>query len=178
MAAHGSRLKVAGEGRLAHPIEDQISPPPVRQPLRFSHKILPGIQDHFVGARCARRLGLRFGRDGTDDARSKMLGPLHEQQTQPACRCVNQHCVAGFGQVVFMDEIVGGHPLLRKRRALLKRKIVGQRDQLACRNYTRLRIGPKMAGVGDAIPRLKFFDAFSDSSDDARAIITRRKRKR
>ena len=91
---------------------------------------------------------------------------------------MNQHCVAGFERAVFMDEIVGGHPLVRKRRTLLKRKIAGQRDQLAGRDHTRFRIGPKMASVGDTIPRFKFFDAFSDSIDDARAIKTRRKRKR
>src|SRR5262245_23358317 len=103
-----------------------------------------------------------------------MLGPLHEQQTQPAGCCVNQHCVTGFGQVVSMDEIVRGHPLMRKRRALLKRKIFGQRDQLVCRDHTRFRIGPKIAGVGDTIPWPKFFDAFADSLDDARAIKIRR----
>jgi hypothetical protein len=51
IAAHGSRLKIAGEGSLAYPIDDQISSQPMCQPLRFSDKILPGIQDHFVGAR-------------------------------------------------------------------------------------------------------------------------------
>jgi len=35
-----------------------------------------------------------------------------------------------------------------------------------------------MPGVGDTIPRLKFCDAVADRIDDARAIITRRKRKR
>jgi hypothetical protein len=35
-----------------------------------------------------------------------------------------------------------------------------------------------MPGVGDTIPRLKFFDTFSNSIDDARAIISKRKRKR
>src|SRR5262249_7094120 len=123
MAAHGRRLKIAGESLLTHPIDDQIGSQRIRQPLRFSDKILPGILDHRVGARSARRPGLLLGRNSTDDARSKMLGPLHEQQTQPAGCCVNQHCVARFGQVVFMDEIVRGHPLMRKRRALLKRKI-------------------------------------------------------
>ena len=63
MGTHGRRLKVAGEGPLAHPIDDQISSQPIRQSLRFSHKILPGILDYFVGARSARRLGLLFGRD-------------------------------------------------------------------------------------------------------------------
>src|SRR5262245_31033321 len=108
----------------------------------------------------------------------RCVAPLHEQQTQPTCRCVNQYRVPGFERAVFMDEIMGGHPLVRKRCALLKRKIAGQRDQLAGRDHTRFRIGPKMASVRDTIPRLKFFDAFSDSIDDACAIKTRRKRYR
>src|SRR5215471_13271441 len=174
--AAASRLPV----KVLLPTPSRIRSAPSPSVSRFvsATKSLPGIQDHLGGARCARRPGLLFGRDGTDDARSKMLGPLHEQQTQPTCRCVNQYRVPGFGQVVFMDEIMGGHPLMRKRCALLKRKIAGQRDQLAGRDHTRFRIGPKMASVGDTIPWREFFDAFSDSIDDARAIKTRRKRKR
>src|SRR5215510_16194770 len=107
MAAHGNRLEIAGESWLALPVDNQISSQAIRQPLRFSHKILPDIQDHLVRTRCTRGLSLFFGRDSTDDTRSEMLGPLHEQQTQPACRSMNQHCVAGFERAVFMDKIVG-----------------------------------------------------------------------
>jgi hypothetical protein len=63
MAAYGGRFEIALKCRFAHAVDNQICPPPVRDPLYFSHEILLCVDDDVVSAGRARRARFRLSRD-------------------------------------------------------------------------------------------------------------------
>jgi hypothetical protein len=66
----------------------------ISQSPRFSFKVLLGVDDHFISACLARKLGLRVCTGGGDYPRAKVLRQLDQEQAHTAGGRVNQNGIA------------------------------------------------------------------------------------
>ena len=149
-------------GDLAHPVGE----------------VLLGIDDRVIAAVGAGEPRLGAAADGPDHRRAQMLGPLAEDQPDPAGRGVDQNGVSLPDPVGLADQIAHGHALEHHRGRGLVRNVARDLDDPLGRDQPFLGIGAERRGrVGHPVARLETGHAAAERLDHARPLHAERQRK-
>ena len=111
-------------------------------------------------------------------ARPAALGDLGQQKPDAARAGVHEAGLARRERVRARREVVRGHSLEHRGRALLRREAVGQPDQACRRNGRLLRVRAEGGGPRDAIADAHLADVGRDGDDRPRALLPERHRHR
>ena len=109
------------EGGLADGVVVDLHALAVGQPLHLGHDVLLRVEDHVVGTRAARQLGLVVRGDGADHACAPQLRHLAEEEADTAGGGMHETGVALLQRIRRAREIVRGQTLQHHRGALPRR---------------------------------------------------------
>ena len=170
VAANGKAGHRALVGRCADGVVGDLAARAVGDAHDGFVEIVLCVEDNVVCAGVSRKLRLFLRGDSRDDRRAAHLGHLDEQQADAARARVDKSRIVGAEGICGVGEIVRGHALEHRRRALLCRNAVRQDDEAVGGDDDALGVGLGRAGIGDDIADGRGGDAGADLNDGARAL--------
>src|SRR5260370_29617585 len=124
VTADRGRAKNFRKRTFAHPVDDQINPTSGSDASRLGDKVLFSIDNNVVGTSLVDDILFCFFGNSSEDSRTEMLGPLHQQQTSSSCCCVDKHRIPRPHRPEVMKKVMRGETLHRQSRAFLESNAV------------------------------------------------------
>src|ERR1035437_5138861 len=161
-ATRAQRVEAFLKRGLTDGIVDHVDAAATGEASGLDVELLLGVEDDFVGAGCARELGLLRGGNGAEDAGADVLGHLHRQSAGAARGGMHEAGVAGFQRKRGVGEIVSGHALKHGGGRCVENDVRGDFHQLGGRHDGVLGVRTASHGIGYTVAGRDFGDALAD----------------
>ena len=145
--------------------------------LGSRNEILPGVDDHIVGAGIARQVGFLVRAGGSDHVRSEHLRHLDQQKTNTARGRVHQASVAGLELIGGVGEVVRRHTLQHRSGRGVEIDSIGNLDELPGGHARILGVRTALHRVGDAVAGFHLGNIGCDSFHRAGAFVAEQDRR-
>ena len=176
IAARAQAVQALVECGLADRIVDHVHTFAARQPFRLGFEILLGVEDRVLSTRLFGKLRLFFGRDGADHVRAHPPGDLDDEQSQSACRGMDQRRVSAAERERAVGQVMRRHALQHYGGGLLCRDLFGDGYEARGRHDRVFGIGPQDGSVRDAVARFDLRYARAYGIHHPGAFLTEGKR--